>query len=279
MTAAADSILLTPEQVAEVLAVSRVTVLKWLRQGKIPGHKLGGKNWRVRPDDLEGMINGLHFYWYEIKPDEELRVHRGQLRAATHRLLFACEELTLSTDDPNVENMLDRLAYHGQSYFIRAYELRERVVTLVVALCGARGKAGKQLAHNIKDKEKRQAALDGIRQRIPKSVKPLDRLLKALDEDINLRNVHTHEMFVGLGAWVDGVLLPDDLFLQLDFEDKPKQRKSVERFLRREARKLARLHHRKANSIRKAAWSLLEAVDYPELCAPRGEAKSGGEPI
>jgi excisionase family DNA binding protein len=48
--------LLTPEQVAERLAVSRFTVMKWLREGKIAGRKLGGKIWRVHPDDVQAFI-------------------------------------------------------------------------------------------------------------------------------------------------------------------------------------------------------------------------------
>jgi excisionase family DNA binding protein len=53
---AEDLNLLTPEQVAERLNVSRITVMKWLRQGKIAGRKLGGKIWRVHPDDLQAFI-------------------------------------------------------------------------------------------------------------------------------------------------------------------------------------------------------------------------------
>lgn len=48
--------LLTPEAVAERLSVSRHTVMKWLRQGKIAGRKLGGKIWRVHPDDVQAFI-------------------------------------------------------------------------------------------------------------------------------------------------------------------------------------------------------------------------------
>ena len=51
-----DSTLLTPEQVAERLAISRLTVMKWLRQGKIRGQKLGRKTWRVNPEDLEAFL-------------------------------------------------------------------------------------------------------------------------------------------------------------------------------------------------------------------------------
>jgi excisionase family DNA binding protein len=43
--------LLRPEQVAERLQVSEYTALKWLREGKITGRKLG-KFWRVRESDL-----------------------------------------------------------------------------------------------------------------------------------------------------------------------------------------------------------------------------------
>jgi len=48
--------LLRPDQVAERLQVSEYTALKWLREGKITGRKLG-KFWRVRESDLEAFIN------------------------------------------------------------------------------------------------------------------------------------------------------------------------------------------------------------------------------
>jgi excisionase family DNA binding protein len=48
--------LLRPDQVAERLQVSAYTALKWLREGKIIGRKLG-KFWRVRESDLETFIN------------------------------------------------------------------------------------------------------------------------------------------------------------------------------------------------------------------------------
>lgn len=48
--------LLTPEQVAERLAVSPKTVKDWLRSGKLKGVKLGGKIWRVTPEDLKVFI-------------------------------------------------------------------------------------------------------------------------------------------------------------------------------------------------------------------------------
>jgi excisionase family DNA binding protein len=48
--------LLNPEQVATRLQVSEYTALKWLREGRITGRKLG-KFWRVRESDLEAFID------------------------------------------------------------------------------------------------------------------------------------------------------------------------------------------------------------------------------
>jgi excisionase family DNA binding protein len=48
--------LLNPEQVATRLQVSEYTAVKWLRDGRIKGRKLG-KFWRVKAEDLEAFIN------------------------------------------------------------------------------------------------------------------------------------------------------------------------------------------------------------------------------
>ncbi|RDV80911.1 helix-turn-helix domain-containing protein [Ammonifex thiophilus] len=47
--------LLTPRQVAEKLKVSRKTVVKWIRSGKLPGRKIGTL-WRVDANDLEAFL-------------------------------------------------------------------------------------------------------------------------------------------------------------------------------------------------------------------------------
>ena len=48
---------LTPEQVAERLHISRLTVGNWLRSGKIKGLKVG-RLWRVRESELETFLKG-----------------------------------------------------------------------------------------------------------------------------------------------------------------------------------------------------------------------------
>jgi excisionase family DNA binding protein len=46
---------LTPEQVAERLHISRLTVGNWLRSGKLKGVKVG-RLWRVRESELEAFL-------------------------------------------------------------------------------------------------------------------------------------------------------------------------------------------------------------------------------
>lgn len=47
--------LLTPNEVAEILAVTVGTVYEWLRQGRIRSVRLG-RLWRVREQDLEEYV-------------------------------------------------------------------------------------------------------------------------------------------------------------------------------------------------------------------------------
>jgi excisionase family DNA binding protein len=49
--------LLTPEDVAARLHISRLTVGNWLRSGKLKGVKVG-RLWRVRESDLETFLKG-----------------------------------------------------------------------------------------------------------------------------------------------------------------------------------------------------------------------------
>jgi hypothetical protein len=82
----------------------------------------------------------LQFYWYEIKPDEQLGARWAQVVGAIHRLRFVCDELVENSTEPmesELEKVLERLAYNAENYLVRAYELRERVVSLIVMLSGA----------------------------------------------------------------------------------------------------------------------------------------------
>jgi excisionase family DNA binding protein len=48
--------LLSPEEVADRLEISPLTVVRWLRSGKLKGRKYGRKIWRMKAEDLEVFI-------------------------------------------------------------------------------------------------------------------------------------------------------------------------------------------------------------------------------
>ncbi|MEM5816034.1 MAG: helix-turn-helix domain-containing protein [Candidatus Aenigmatarchaeota archaeon] len=50
--------LYTPEEVAEILKVSVITVKKWLRSGELKGIKVG-KLWRIREEDLQEFLGNV----------------------------------------------------------------------------------------------------------------------------------------------------------------------------------------------------------------------------
>jgi len=47
--------LLRPEEVAEMLQVSRRTVVRWLKERRLKGVRVG-RLWRVREEDLEAFL-------------------------------------------------------------------------------------------------------------------------------------------------------------------------------------------------------------------------------
>jgi excisionase family DNA binding protein len=52
-----EDTLLSPEQVAERLGVSRLTAVRWMRSGKLKGEKLGRKTVRMWASDLDAFMH------------------------------------------------------------------------------------------------------------------------------------------------------------------------------------------------------------------------------
>ena len=50
--------LLTVDEVAELVKVQPLTVREGLKDGKLVGHKVGGRFWRVFESDLEAFVRG-----------------------------------------------------------------------------------------------------------------------------------------------------------------------------------------------------------------------------
>jgi excisionase family DNA binding protein len=53
---------LTPEEVAKALSLSRRTVVGWLESGKMTGIKVGNR-WRVKEEDLDKFIDEPNMYF------------------------------------------------------------------------------------------------------------------------------------------------------------------------------------------------------------------------
>lgn len=64
--------LLTIQEVANYLKVSRSTVWRWCNQGKLLAYK-AGRGWRVRQSDLEKML-GLKIEWAEDEHSKAISV-------------------------------------------------------------------------------------------------------------------------------------------------------------------------------------------------------------
>ena len=61
--------LLTPEEVAEHLAVSPKSIRKWLREGKLKGVRVG-RLWWIRERDLEAFLDPV-LHALDIAPEDE----------------------------------------------------------------------------------------------------------------------------------------------------------------------------------------------------------------
>ncbi|MBX6377927.1 MAG: helix-turn-helix domain-containing protein [Clostridia bacterium] len=68
--------LLTPEEVADQLRVTRRTVYEWLRTGRLRGLR-AGQFWRIRPEDVEAFLE---------TGDEEERLSAEDLEAVRRGL-------------------------------------------------------------------------------------------------------------------------------------------------------------------------------------------------
>ena len=197
----------------------------------------------------------LQFYWYEIKPIEAKGDAWGQFVGSIHRLRDIDEELTDALRQRDIQKRLRRLTRITESYLYRAYELRERVVNLLEVVSG-----DEKLAKATKNPKKRANALKKIQGSHGAICEGVDRLMDMLDDDMLLRNMHTHERFLSLGLMAyDGPYDPDDVLT--DLEHQPDKYRAMTSLLRKETRKLADEYRTRIRSVRDAAFALAEIAD------------------
>jgi|SoiMethySBSTD1v2_1073268.scaffolds.fasta_scaffold535900_2 excisionase family DNA binding protein len=114
--AAQESCLLTPEEVAERLRVSRPTVYAWLKMGRLPGLR-AGKVWRIRPADLDAFLQPapgatskysreeILQFLEEDQPDEEMRVEATDGVQKAIRLIQGWSTAEQGSDEESWEDL------------------------------------------------------------------------------------------------------------------------------------------------------------------------------
>ena len=199
---------------------------------------------------------GLQFVWWQTRPEDEAGTWWGQLAGSTHRLRVVADQLELLERDPNIEAALMQLGYHLENYFMRIYELRERVLGYLMAIT-----KDSERVRALKNKQARQAVLTVLRERVPKTIEPLQQLLKLLDEEIKIRNTHTHKQFLNI-VLDTGQDIFDPRDALVDLENDPSAWSQLEEFLRMEIRRLSELYAEKVRAIYEVTWRFLDVAEH-----------------
>jgi excisionase family DNA binding protein len=87
--------LLTPEEAAARLKMSRLTIGDWLRSGKLQGVKVG-RLWRVRESELEVFLKGGE---HSVDTEEKARASRLRKQAARQGYGIKKSRAGLSVDN------------------------------------------------------------------------------------------------------------------------------------------------------------------------------------
>jgi len=200
--------------------------------------------------------NTLQFYWYEVKPSEELGAARGQLNGAIWRLVDIEEQIALVPRQRDLAKRLRRVTVIVEAYLSRAYELRERAIGLLGAVTGCQ-----TLAKKCKKPSERARCMQKLRAKHPLVADSVDRLLGELDNDIDLRNTHTHRQLLTIGLWGPGG--PYDVEdMLMESEEWPIDRRSqLMARLRSAFQQLVMEYQRRIRSLINGAQGILDSFD------------------
>jgi hypothetical protein len=172
-----------------------------------------------------------------------------------YRVVPVREELEALRTERNVERAMRRLESFVESYLVRAYELRERALGLLASR-----------THQVKDVERlrhpkyRPDALSRLKSADQEIATAVENLLSLLDDDIGLRNLNTHNLYLSLGLYTGSDIL-DPYDALLDVSDKPASRRKLETLLHREVKKTAQCYVDKVDALLQAVRKVLDAGD------------------
>ncbi len=89
---------LTPDEVAGSLGLSRRTIVGWLESGKLSGIKLGNR-WRVKEEDLDKFIDEPNMYFVDYIHHRRF-IEMQSICQATARDLVSCVYILSSLSKP-----------------------------------------------------------------------------------------------------------------------------------------------------------------------------------
>lgn len=203
-------------------------------------------------EESSDLRTRLHLVWWEMPRGDEPGSWWGQVAGGANRVRLLAEGLERAARRRDVSRGLTELAYHLENYFVRIYELRERAIPLAESITGAKlGPA--------RNPTKRERTLALISNQFADIREHLAKLLQLLDEDIVVRNEHTHSQFLSLQLVIppSHVYDPDDVLRET--ANRPENAR-IRRVLRHGIMRLSYEHAEKAIVISSHTWELLEAA-------------------
>lgn len=195
----------------------------------------------------------LELWWYDAEP-ADAGSWWGQAMGCHWRLVAVAERLGTTARMRDVDRALAAVLDDVENYLLRTYELRDRVLGLLTAITHDRA----AVAH-LKRPDRREAVLATLRLLSAEVASTARAVLRAMDQDIELRNVHTHRQLLSLGLYTGTTIYEArDLLLELGESERDA---AVTASLRREMRRFALRYRDKARATAEAALAFLRAIE------------------
>jgi hypothetical protein len=199
-------------------------------------------------------LGKLQFVWWEAKPADEVGMWWGQLAGGTNRLMLVAEHLSTLPGRRKTEDALNELGYDLENYFTRTYELRERAFGLMERAMGYKRRGlGKAKLPKF-----RAATAAAVPITFHGMSAPFFSLLDFLDDDIDIRNDHTHLRFLNISLTTnDNVFDPSNVLMETQGGEFAKP---MNAHLRHEIARLSTEYSKRVWDIFKMTWKVLEAT-------------------
>lgn len=140
--------------------------------------------------DLKDDPWRLDICWYEPHGDDKKRLNTccSELIGSLYKLTFVLLELEETAEKPDLEAAYDYTDYHIENYLTRLFAMRERLLSAMHLLTGLD-------ACDLKQKDKRPLKAPRFAAVAPKATEIVVELLDLIDDDIQTRNMDTHNAF------------------------------------------------------------------------------------